>query len=135
MCREVLSEFTLSDGTLLPKGAFVGISTNGLWDEENWKNADRFDGYRFLRMREMSGGENQWQLATPSQGHLAFGYGKHACPGRFFAAQELKIILCHILLEYDLKMAPGETARVQQSGILLNADGAAKIIMRRRSGQ
>lgn len=135
MCREVLSDCRLSDGTLLPKGAFVGISTNGMSDEENYENAGQFDGYRFLRMRERSGDKNQWQLATPSKDHLAFGYGKHVCPGRFFAAQELKIILCHVLLKYDLKMAPGEKARVRQSGILLNADGTAKVVIRRRPGQ
>ncbi|KAK2036539.1 cytochrome P450 [Colletotrichum somersetense] len=135
MCREVLSEYQLSDGTLLPKGALIGISTNGLWDEENWENAGQFDGYRFLRMREKFGGENHWQLATPTKEHLAFGYGKHACPGRLFATQELKIILCHLLLKYDLKMASGEKARVQQSGILLNADGNAKIVIRRRLEQ
>lgn len=32
-------------------------------------------------------------------------YHIYCSPGRFFAANELKAILCHILLNYDVKMA------------------------------
>ncbi|KAK8030950.1 ent-kaurene oxidase [Apiospora arundinis] len=45
---------------------------------------------------------------------MAFGYGKHACPGRFFAANEIKLILAHILLQYDLRMPDGATERYQR---------------------
>ena len=42
---------------------------------------------------------------------MAFGYGRHACPGRFFAANEIKLIFSRILLEYDLRMPDGITER------------------------
>ncbi|KAI0434628.1 cytochrome P450 [Xylaria sp. FL1042] len=38
-----------------------------------------------------------------------FGLGKHACPGRFFAAQEIKLILSYLLLNYDIKLRDGES--------------------------
>jgi hypothetical protein len=41
-----------------------------------------------------------WSLAKTDQ-HI------YCSPGRFFAANELKAILCHILLNYDIKMANG----------------------------
>jgi cytochrome P450 len=36
--------------------------------------------------------------------------GRHACPGRFFAGNELKMMLVHVLLTYDIKAA-GDGAR------------------------
>lgn len=40
--------------------------------------------------------------------HMAWGYGKHSCPGRFFAAAVAKMLLTHILFKYDFKLAEGE---------------------------
>jgi cytochrome P450 len=38
---------------------------------------------------------------------MGFGHGQHACPGRFFASNEIKVALCHILLKYDLDLLDG----------------------------
>ena len=35
---------------------------------------------------------------------LPFGHGRHACPGRFFAAAELKLMLALIVMKYDVKL-------------------------------
>lgn len=42
-------------------------------------------------------------MVTTSDIHLAFGHGRHACPGRFFVAHELKLIGAALLLDYDIK--------------------------------
>ncbi|GAB1320333.1 hypothetical protein MFIFM68171_10543 [Madurella fahalii] len=34
---------------------------------------------------------------------LGFGFGKHACPGRFFALNEMKIFVAHMVLNYDVE--------------------------------
>jgi len=31
-----------------------------------------------------------------------FGYGNHACPGRWLSVRLLKIMLCRLLLEYEI---------------------------------
>ncbi|KXJ90272.1 hypothetical protein Micbo1qcDRAFT_164807 [Microdochium bolleyi] len=36
---------------------------------------------------------------------MGFSHGSHACPGRFFAANQLKIALSHIALHYDIAPA------------------------------
>ncbi|KAK8030059.1 hypothetical protein PG993_011350 [Apiospora rasikravindrae] len=41
--------------------------------------------------------------ATTSPDFVAFGHGRHACPGRFFAAAELKLMLAYIVLHYDIE--------------------------------
>jgi hypothetical protein len=42
---------------------------------------------------------------------LTFGYGRHACPGRFFAANEIKMIMAEILLRYEIVNPPGVEGR------------------------
>ncbi len=55
--------------------------------------------------------KEQYQFVTVTKDFMAFGYGRHACPGRFFAANEIKLILANILLNYDIKMPNGLTER------------------------
>lgn len=41
---------------------------------------------------------------TTWQKFLGFGHGRHACPGRFFASQEMKLMLAHIVMTYDVRV-------------------------------
>ena len=41
-----------------------------------------------------------------------FGYGRHACPGRFFATNEIKMIVAKMILDYDIKM-PGNVEGIE----------------------
>lgn len=60
-----------------------------------------FDGLRFAR----SGSK----LEALSIDSLAFGYGIHACPGRSFAVAELKLIVAHLIQNYDIRLEAGKT--------------------------
>ncbi|KAI1283432.1 cytochrome P450 [Xylaria sp. FL0933] len=51
---------------------------------------------------------NRHQFTSIGDTNQNFGLGKHACPGRFFAAQEIKLILSYLLLNYDIKLRDGE---------------------------
>jgi cytochrome P450 len=42
---------------------------------------------------------------------LYFGHGKHACPGRFFAATELRLLLAHLVTHYDLRLPDAAAGR------------------------
>ncbi|KAI3531126.1 ent-kaurene oxidase [Colletotrichum filicis] len=104
--RIALKDTKLHNGTKIPKGTKLIVSTSKSWDTDKYPNPEKFNSYRFLRMRKEQGLETaQFVSTTPNA--LGFGMGKHACPGRFFAANELKIALSHILLKYDFKLAPG----------------------------
>jgi cytochrome P450 len=106
-----------------------------MWDSSVYPDAHKFDGYRFLKIREQAGQEYAAQLVSTSPEHLGFGYGKAACPGRFFAAKELKITLCHILLKYDIKLATGSHPKAFSQGFFYVADPIAKIAVRRRKAE
>ncbi|KAJ6258873.1 Cytochrome P450 monooxygenase paxP [Drechslerella dactyloides] len=42
-------------------------------------------------------------MVTVTEDFPVFGVGVHACPGRFFAANELRILIAWFILRYDLK--------------------------------
>lgn len=132
MKRLAEEDIKLSDGTIIPKGETIFVSGNRMWDPTVYPDPMTFDPYRFLKLRETPGHETSAQLVSPSVEHMAFGYGKHACPGRFFAANEVKIALCHILLKYDFRLAEGCIPKVRKIGLGLNADPFATVSIRRR---
>ncbi|KPM35289.1 hypothetical protein AK830_g11270 [Neonectria ditissima] len=108
MNRRVEAPVTLSDGTHLRKGVYVTVPTYHMRDPGIFgADPDKFDGHRFLRMREQPGQENKWQFVSTSPQFLSFGHGKHACPGRFFASNEIKISLSHLIMKYDWRF-PGQ---------------------------
>ncbi|OJD16455.1 hypothetical protein ACJ73_08884 [Blastomyces percursus] len=131
--RRIAEEDTvLSDKTFLPKGELIVVACDKMWDPNIYPNPTTYDPYRFLKLRETPGHETSAQLVSPSPEHLGFGFGKHACPGRFFAANEVKIALCHILLKYDIKLAEGYEPRILPNGLSLSSDHMARISIRRR---
>lgn len=83
-------------------------------------------------MRQTPGKENQAHFVTTGPDSLGFGHGQHACPGRFFAANEVKILMCHLLLKYDLELTPGTDTSVQVYGFSLNSKRGVKVKVRRR---
>ncbi|KAI1338803.1 ent-kaurene oxidase [Xylariaceae sp. FL0016] len=117
--RWVNKPVTLSDGTQLPANVMIetphALAVN---DPEIYQNPETFDAHRFLNLRngtteDVLGLKNreQYQFVTVTKDFMHFGYGRHACPGRFFAANEIKLILARILLNYDMKMPEGVTER------------------------
>lgn len=98
-------EIPLSDGTIIPKGASIVVSSHERLNESIYPDANTYNGYRFLNKRDEPGNAHRFQMVTTAPDHLAFGHGIHACPGRFFASNEVKILLIHLLMKYDWKFA------------------------------
>ncbi|KAK2601862.1 hypothetical protein QQS21_004548 [Conoideocrella luteorostrata] len=132
MRRLVTKDMELSDGTKLFKGEKIIADAAHMWDSSRYTEAERYDGYRFLRMRETAGQDKHAHLVSTSADHLGFGHGQHACPGRFFAANEVKIALIHLLLKYDWKLASGLRPQPIAFGMSILPDPEAKLLIRRR---
>lgn len=132
MRRIVQKDFRLSTGLELRKGMCVVVDGYRMWDPEIHENPDKWDGYRFLKLRSQEGKENVSQLVTTSADHIAFGHGEHACPGRFFAANEIKVALCHLLMKYDWKLAQGTDFTPITMGTTMSANPGAKLLIRKR---
>lgn len=122
----------LSDGSRIPKGAFTMVGLDKMHDPELFQDPHAFNGNRFLEMRQQPGHENRWNFVTTSPEHLAFGHGKHACPGRFFAGNEIKVVVMYLLMKYDWKFT-GEGRKADQSfGQETDTDPTAKAMIKRR---
>ncbi|EEU40020.1 uncharacterized protein NECHADRAFT_32184 [Fusarium vanettenii 77-13-4] len=132
MQRLAVKDVQLSDGTFIPKGTASCVSSHALWDPDVYEAPDTWDGHRFLRQRGIPGKENFSQLVSTSENHLGFGHGKHACPGRFFAANEIKIALAHLLLEYEWRLPEGEALDVEDFGITPIMNQTLKMEFRKR---
>ncbi|CAG8973059.1 hypothetical protein HYALB_00010833 [Hymenoscyphus albidus] len=112
--RSTVVPYTFSDGLTLPANTFLSFPTYEFThDPDTYPDPETFDGLRFYRMRE-DGDATKFHFATVSPDSTNFGAGFHACPGRFFVAHELKIILTELLLNYDLKFEVG-TERPQDT--------------------
>ncbi|KAL8882447.1 MAG: hypothetical protein Q9198_000561 [Flavoplaca austrocitrina] len=107
--RIVLEPVTLSDGFHLPRGTRFSMScAEILHDSTVTPNPQVFDGFRYYKERQRPGENTRHQFATTDVNNLHFGHGKYSCPGRFFAANEIKMILAHMLLMYDFRFPPGQ---------------------------
>jgi cytochrome P450 len=69
-------------------------------------------------MREQPGFETKYQASSTADDYLPFGHGSHACPGRFFAADLIKVLLAHIICNYEFKAADGKRPANSYFGIV-----------------
>ncbi|PHH78944.1 hypothetical protein CDD80_5976 [Ophiocordyceps camponoti-rufipedis] len=108
--RKVMKPISLSDGTQLPIGTRVIAPLAGIaHDERFFPNANDFDHLRFYRLRhESAKANNRMQFTALSDTYVNFGAGRHACPGRFFAANVSKLVLARFILAYDIRLRSGE---------------------------
>lgn len=92
-------DLTLTNGTVIKPGQRVMVnawmnhhneSTPKSATVDNWG----WDPYRFV-------GQDT-QATKISENYIFFGLGKHACPGRFFAVQEAKVLISTLLRNYKL---------------------------------
>jgi cytochrome P450 len=105
MLRVVMKDFTFSDGTAIPRGTLVSVPAHNVQlNDKVYEDPLRFDGFRFFKMRELEGSGTKVGLISSSPDHLSFGLGRHICPGRHFAACELKLMFAHIVTTYDVKL-------------------------------
>ncbi|KAI9786674.1 MAG: hypothetical protein M1839_006225 [Geoglossum umbratile] len=136
MMRRAQQPHTLADGTHLSKGQWVVAPAWAMnRSAQSHTNPDAFDAFRFSRLRAAPGGESRHQMSNPEDGYISFGAGRHACPGRFFAAAELKVLLAYILQNYEFKLPDdGGGTRPRNSFYLFSClpDFEAKLVFRVR---
>ncbi|MCJ1312326.1 hypothetical protein MMC25_006000 [Agyrium rufum] len=104
--RQAIQPFTFSDGTHLPVGDVACVPLRDIMrDSTYYPDSMTFNPHRFLN--QQSAEQSKFKSAGFTETSASFplwGLGRHACPGRYYAAHILKLILSHILLNYDVQM-------------------------------
>lgn len=117
----------------LPDGARLVLPTSAIYmDNDLFPDAEKFDGFRFYRLRQESAeARTSHQLLTVGKKDLTWGYGKHACPGRFMAEVVMKLMLAHFIMEYDVKLIGERPKNWEFEGLvsksLMDADCLGKL--------
>ncbi|KAI0654468.1 cytochrome P450 [Cubamyces menziesii] len=134
LLRRAEKDVVLSDGTFIPRGTILSAVAYSLHrDETIYDEPDVFDPFRFARKRAEKGEETRHQFVTASAEYIPFGLGRHACPGRFFASNELKAMLAYVVANYDVKFRDGgkkpENLFIAQAVV---PSPAAEVLFRKR---
>ncbi|EPS27178.1 hypothetical protein POX_e06156 [Penicillium oxalicum] len=133
MQRMALEDVVLPDGLIIPKGTSLFVSACHIIDASIWPNGDQFDGYRFLKLRRKEDNRALYNFTSTSPDHFSFGHGSQACPGRFFASYMQKILLCHVLMKYDVSVTiPDEGAWFQRGQTHVAHPGLKARVRRRK---
>ncbi|CAI7637190.1 unnamed protein product [Penicillium glandicola] len=103
--RVVKKDFQFKNGLRIPKGTVL-LTPNAamLFDQEYVKNPHEFNGLRFYELAQSSKTPEIFKYTSTNPHYLQFGDGKHVCPGRFFAADELRLILAYLLFHFEIEI-------------------------------
>ncbi|GIC92984.1 cytochrome P450 [Aspergillus udagawae] len=107
MNRIVTQDYTFKcSGLKLPKGTMVTAPAAAIaTDPETFADPEVFDGHRYRRLREQhKEGASSLVLGMSTIDSLGFGLGNQACPGRFLAVNNLKLMLARLLTGWELSL-------------------------------
>ncbi|OSD00841.1 cytochrome P450 [Trametes coccinea BRFM310] len=110
--RRAMCDVKLPGGIHIPAGTLTSVAMHPIHhDEAFYKNADQFILERFSKVQGSEKDNARQQFVNTTAECVSFGRGKHACPGRFFASMELKVILAYLLMHYDMKLENQDEGR------------------------
>ncbi|KAH7265521.1 cytochrome P450 [Fusarium redolens] len=95
---------TLDHGIHVPPGVHIEIPMHSMhMDDSFYADAGSFKPFRFA-----DGTSTSRSAVTLDESFLGFGYGKNACPGRFFGSHIMKVVLAYLVINYDVKFGDEE---------------------------
>ncbi|PCH34739.1 cytochrome P450 [Wolfiporia cocos MD-104 SS10] len=110
--RKALRDITFSDGTTVPKGAYISSPFAIHYDEEFYPDPLKFDGFRHVQDTGNRANNSSGMIRTNAH-YLIFGHGKYPWeaqsltpvpqPGRFIATYMMKATMAYLLTHYDVK--------------------------------
>lgn len=133
--RLTTKDMALDNGQVIPSDSMIAYCNPRFNPNlELFENPETFDGLRFFNMIQRHGPKASFNLDSVSTDSLGFGYGIHACPGRSFAAAELKLVVAHLIQHYDLKLAGnGKRPENIYMDFQIMPDPGAQVMFRSRS--
>ncbi|EWZ87340.1 hypothetical protein FOWG_09227 [Fusarium oxysporum f. sp. lycopersici MN25] len=95
---------TLDNSIHVPPGVHIEVPMHSIhMDNSLYADAGIFKPFRFT-----DGTSTSRSVVTLDESFLGFGYGKNACPGRFFGSHIMKVILAYLVMNYDVEFGAEE---------------------------
>lgn len=133
MNRVAQEDITLRNGIRIPRGVHMVVSTHGRMQPSVYPDPETFKADRFLKAEDShSSGQSLNKYTSTSAHSMGFGHGVDSCPGRFFVAHEIKIILCHLVLKYDFRLPESNCEGTFMSGFFCFSNRDLQLLVRRR---
>ncbi|KAF2864692.1 cytochrome P450 [Massariosphaeria phaeospora] len=132
--RYLSAPVQLSNGITLPAKTYISMAHYPQQrDPEFYPAPLDFDGMRFFHLRQKEGKGDKYQFASISSTEPWWGVGKFACPGRFWASAQIKLLLMAILLEFDLGFPDGQLEKPERvvAGAGLKTSVTQHIVLKR----
>ncbi|KJK94937.1 hypothetical protein H633G_01163 [Metarhizium anisopliae BRIP 53284] len=132
LARLALRDYTFSNGLHIPKGSAIFTPNAPLFqDERFYPDPQRFDGFRFSKMRHDPKLVSSCDLTSTNERSMHFGIGRHACPGRFMVSDEVKLAMVHLLQNFDFCVENfGPRPKNMPFGKFILPDMSAKVWLR-----
>ncbi|CAH0024714.1 unnamed protein product [Clonostachys rhizophaga] len=121
--RCALRPFSMSDGTKLEVGEWACAPAGAINTREDYYPSPKsFSGFRFVDPALLAAVDEDTnppaarqakhsKLTDVDHSFLMWGTGRMACPGRFYSAAFMKIIVAQLLMNYDFTLANPEAPR------------------------
>ncbi|OGM47870.1 cytochrome P450 [Aspergillus bombycis] len=94
----------LPDGQRVPTGTWLCILSGSIQrDDDFYDDAQTYRPFRFIPKLTGAGSGKAPILPLTNEKYLSFGHGRHACPGRWFSFQVMKIVIAYIIVNYDIQ--------------------------------
>ncbi|KAH8830941.1 cytochrome P450 [Flagelloscypha sp. PMI_526] len=128
LSRKALVPFRFSNGVTIPAGTNIGAPAVAIHlDDLNYNQATAFQPF------SKQPGFVGEHMVSPKPEYLAFGIGKHVCPGRFLAEATIKLLITYTLLNFDIKLeGGGERPKNMWVGHNMMPSVKAKVLFRKR---
>lgn len=111
----------------------MAVSGERMLNPSVYDDPERYDAYRFIKMAESDPEAARFTSYTAVTANcVGFGYGRHSCPGRTYVSQEMKVILAHLLLKYDMQFPEGYQPKSLNAGFDSLTDIMATCMVMRR---
>jgi cytochrome P450 len=108
----------LGNGIICPPGTRLMYPTQPMHlDSDFWEDPLRFNAFRFSdpsekkalaarepAMKDDGAKKERENLVDITPTFLAWGYGKKACPGRWYAGQTIKQALAYMVMNYEVEL-------------------------------
>ncbi|PKY43556.1 cytochrome P450 [Rhizophagus irregularis] len=110
--HSVLKDYTFSNGLQVPNGHSVEIYFDDIHQDEllQGPNPKSFEPFRHV--------DANVPASKIGKNFILFGGGKHACPGRHFAINEIKFFMHNAILKYNFRTESGKIEEKKRIGPL-----------------